>query len=472
VLSGRRWHYDRAGRPAAIEDQRWGTTHYRYDALGQLLEAKRGAQHEVFDYDVTGSLRNILTEAGASPSGWRLEPGNVLVEKNGTRYENDLCKRRTRKVEPGKGSAQEVTAYRWDVRDRLRDVRLPDGRRAAYRYDAFARRVSKELHAAASLKEELARALAGHGGPVAPERTRFLYDGDVLCAELRPEAEGGVRVHVHEARSFAPLLQVERGEVFTVVNDHLGMPKELVDRKGRVAWAAAHSAWGRVVEVQRDAGAAEVGSPFRLLGQYADEETGLCYVRFRYFDAEAGRWCSPDPLGMQGGRNVGALNGSPSSAIDPVGLACPKYETTGMDPVFKDWDEGRVTYLDENQRLAYLVTSKDGLLYDAQGNLLDTGSLSSLHSRGGAGVGIFVMDEYGNIYVGSHEYGEFHHSSFLAGGDVAAAGEIVADNGHVIGITDKSGHYKPDPEYSNQMLKELQDRGVDVPSGGVRFGGW
>jgi RHS repeat-associated protein len=227
-------------------------------------------------------------------------------------------------VEPQQDGSEAVTAYRWDVRDRLREVRLPDGRHVAYRYDAFARRVSKELHAPASLIEDLARALAGEGGAAPePERTRFLYDGDVLCAELRSEAQGGVRVHVHEARSFAPLLQVERGDVFTVVNDHLGMPKELLDGRGRVAWAAAHSAWGRVVDVQRDDGTAEVSSPFRLLGQYADEETGLCYTRFRYFDAEAGRWCSPDPLGIEGGRNLAAFDGAPTAEVDPLGL-CPE----------------------------------------------------------------------------------------------------------------------------------------------------
>ena len=65
-------------------------------------------------------------------------------------------------------------------------------------------------------------------------------------------------------------------------------------------------------------------SPFRLLGQYADEETGLCYVRFRYFDAEAGRWCSPDPLGMLGGKNLVGFGFSPQHATDPLGLACAK----------------------------------------------------------------------------------------------------------------------------------------------------
>jgi hypothetical protein len=31
------------------------------------------------------------------------------------------------------------------------------------------------------------------------------------------------------------MLQAERGEVFLYVNDHLGMPKELLDVGGRVA---------------------------------------------------------------------------------------------------------------------------------------------------------------------------------------------------------------------------------------------
>ncbi|HHH30111.1 MAG TPA: RHS repeat-associated core domain-containing protein, partial [Polyangiaceae bacterium] len=73
----------------------------------------------------------------------------------------------------------------------------------------------------------------------------------------------------------------------------------------------------------------EVSSPFRLLGQYADDETGLCYTRFRYFDAEAGRWCSPDPLGIVGGPNLLSFSGAPQRAIDPYGL-CPKKVYRGM----------------------------------------------------------------------------------------------------------------------------------------------
>ena len=160
----------------------------------------------------------------------------------------------------------------------------------------------------------------------------FLWDGDVLAGELDPEQ--GPRFFVHEPGTFLPMLQQEHGEVFTYVNDHLGMPKELVDEDGRVAWSAAHSAWGRVVETWRDPQAKRaVETPFRLLGQYLDEDTGLCYTRFRYFDPEMGRWLSPDPLGIAGGRNLFAFDGAPTVEVDPWGLCAEGSESPGLSDV-------------------------------------------------------------------------------------------------------------------------------------------
>jgi RHS repeat-associated protein len=146
----------------------------------------------------------------------------------------------------------------------------------------------------------------------------------VLAADI--DTESGARSFVHEPGTFIPLLQHERGEVFTYVNDHLGMPKELIDPAGMVAWSAAHSAWGRVVATHADLASElnrgrPVHSPFRLLGQIADEETGLCWTRFRCFDSDVGRWLSPDPLNIAGGTNLFAYDGSPMLLVDPLGLA-------------------------------------------------------------------------------------------------------------------------------------------------------
>jgi hypothetical protein len=43
--------------------------------------------------------------------------------------------------------------------------------------------------------------------------------------------------------------------VFLYVLDQVGTPRELIDGKGHVAWAATCKAWGQIAEIQRDPGA-------------------------------------------------------------------------------------------------------------------------------------------------------------------------------------------------------------------------
>lgn len=39
-----------------------------------------------------------------------------------------------------------------------------------------------------------------------------------------------------------------------------------------------------------------VGNPFRYCGEYTDEESGLVYLRARYYDPSIGRFISEDPV--------------------------------------------------------------------------------------------------------------------------------------------------------------------------------
>ncbi|WP_434045201.1 MULTISPECIES: PAAR-like domain-containing protein [Sorangium] len=343
VMVARQWHYDARGRVERVDDARWGATTYLHDRVDHLRSAQRGTQREVFAYDPAGSITRMLTElAERSSAGrvaevqeqaseqrsWTIDRGGVLRKTQRAAYVVDARGRRTAKVdlalfrahrpEGGPPTEETMTRYTWDCRDWLREVRTPDGAYVVLTYDAFGRRVRKEVTTTA----------VGH-----PRVVEFVWDGDVLAADI--DSERGARTFVHEPGTFVPLLQQQDGCVLTYVNDHLGTPKELLDPRGLVAWAAAHSAWGKVVEVQREplleqSHRPRVESPFRLLGQYADDESGLCYTRFRYFDPEVGGWCSPDPLGIDGSDNLFSFDGSPAFEVDPFGLSCKEKDIDAL----------------------------------------------------------------------------------------------------------------------------------------------
>jgi len=118
-----------------------------------------------------------------------------------------------------------------------------------------------------------------------------------------------------------------------------------------------------------------------------------------------------------------------------------------------------VKYLNTAQeRAQYHIGGSGGkLMYDQvkPPKPLDTTKMNSLMS--GTGYGIYAMSPDGQIYAGEHKGAQFHHSSFLAGGDVAGAGEFRTTNdGTLKEITTKSGHYKPTVAQLAQTLRELQ----------------
>lgn len=80
----------------------------------------------------------------------------------------------------------------------------------------------------------------------------------------------------------------------------------------------------------------------------------------------------------------------------------------------------------------------------------------------GPGKAIFVMGAAGNIHVSSHVVGNRHHSSLLAGDDVACAGELQATAGILEWLSNKSGHYMPKVSHLLQVLHVLQKNTVPM----------
>lgn len=100
-----------------------------------------------------------------------------------------------------------------------------------------------------------------------------------------------------------------------------------------------------------------------------------------------------------------------------------------------------VRYLDAAARVSYRVDIVKGVLHWAN-RPLDTKIQKLETVFSGAGWGIWVLSPGGEFYTGSHKTGEFHHSSFLSGEPVKAAGEWQVIDGKIQYITGKTGHYR------------------------------
>nr|WP_320200698.1 RHS repeat-associated core domain-containing protein [Agrobacterium sp. rho-13.3]MDX8310232.1 RHS repeat-associated core domain-containing protein [Agrobacterium sp. rho-13.3] len=181
--------------------------------------------------------------------------------------------------------------------------------------------------------------------------THFLWDGDLMVHSQRGGRES---LFVYESASFVPLASIQGTEenrhTYWYQCDQIGAPLELTDAQGRIAWAADYKVWGEATlravartgtddapdrrrighGPRRHEGDSASGrsfvpppieQPFRFQGQQFDEETGLHYNRFRYYDPTIGRFASQDPIGLNGGENLFIYSNNPSAWIDPLGLA-------------------------------------------------------------------------------------------------------------------------------------------------------
>jgi RHS repeat-associated protein len=318
-LIARQYRYDRAGNLTAIDDQRAGTTTYRYDAIGRILSAVQPQLAETFAFDPAHNLLDPAAMATSAAAG-RVENNQLTVFED-KRYAYDT---HGNLIDKKIGRHTQMT-LKWNAAHQLTQSRVtrnarhdkPTVQHTEYGYDPFGRRIFK-------------RDAFGE--------TRFTWDGNRLLAETRGSH---TRTYLYQSGLFVPLAQVESADpaevgcstatanVFYFHNDHIGTPRELSDAPGKLQWMATYAAWGNVVRIASPetptAGLAESpvfgqGQALRFQGQYFDTETGLHYNRFRYYDPDIGRFVSQDPIGLKGGSNLYRYAPNPSGWIDPVGL--------------------------------------------------------------------------------------------------------------------------------------------------------
>ena len=103
--------------------------------------------------------------------------------------------------------------------------------------------------------------------------------------------------------------------------DHLGSPVRARNQAGALVWRWESDAFGAVQPHEDPLNTGQATTiNLRFPGQYYDRESGLNYNVQRYYDPRLGRYMSPDPIGVNGGKNLYAyVNSNPLSWIDTTG---------------------------------------------------------------------------------------------------------------------------------------------------------
>jgi RHS repeat-associated protein len=190
--------------------------------------------------------------------------------------------------------------YEWSAGGMLERVVNPQQGKVTFGYDALGRRVYKE---------------------VKHTRTHWLWDGNVPLHEWQTtEKEPLIDMvtWVFEEGTFVPAARVTDSGSQSILTDYLGTPVEMYGENGEKTWEAQLDIYGRV---RTFVGSSLSDCPFRYQGQYQDEETGLYYNRFRYYDPSIGAYLSQDPIGLNGGMQIYGYVHDSNSWIDILGLA-------------------------------------------------------------------------------------------------------------------------------------------------------
>lgn len=280
---------------AGVRDAAWGETHYAYDGAEQLIRAHQpGKAERLFEYDATGNL--TLERYGVNLEDCLIGTGNRLLRRGSTRFEYDRAGRLIRKIEasPDPDSpGDRVWEFAWDALDQLRALTRPDGAVWRYRYDPMGRRIAKE----------------------GPEGT-MLFHWDRHAVVHDDSGGGNSRAWIMDRHTYKPFGRLQKGVFCPIVTDLLGTPREMLDPMGIPIWTAQYGPFGDLEAETHP----ENRCPLRFQGQWLDEESGLHYNRYRYYDPSMSRYVSPDLVGLRGGMNVYRYTPNPINWIDPLGL--------------------------------------------------------------------------------------------------------------------------------------------------------
>ena len=359
--------YDPRGRMATVTDWDGNATGYTYNARGQLSRVvyPNGTSIE-YAYDAAGRLTDIVhRDAG----GQILLPIHYDLDANGNR----LAMTDNRGAE----------SYTYDDLDRLAQVAYADGETVSYTYDEAGNRLSmtSSVHGGTTYEynvaDQLLRMTApdstvtdfaydANGNMIRKGSVEYLFDGANRLTQVIDGENWVAFTYDGDGHRLTKTANLEgasgAGETTTYATDVVSaLPQVIAEVRGGQAisytyglalnsiaepgagWRYYHADGLGSVRALSDAGGGAAagysydvfgasrgqsgmtGNALTYTGQQFDAETGLLYLRARYYDPVVGRFLSSDPVttkfsGTQVANRFSYVQNNPTMFVDPRGL--------------------------------------------------------------------------------------------------------------------------------------------------------
>jgi len=331
TITGRGYALDAVGRRTGYVDETAANAVFSYDPAGQVLGGTvpvpgQPASVNTYAYDPEGNRTQSSTGIQPAPADPVTITGSTTYTANPLNQYTAITGNPNPTYDAdgnllsGLRSPLSVFTSTWNGENRMlsstsANVAITD-RRVENAYDALGRRVRKTVKFAST-------------GAVIEDRY-FIYDGWNVIEETIAPATGPVETAEHVwgtdlsgsaqgAGGVGGLLLRESSATGASYYhyDGNGNVTALTSTAGTIQAAYTYGPFG---ETLRAVGPLAQANPWRFSTKYQDDETGLLYYGYRFYNPTDGRWLNRDPIGEDGGMNLyGFLNNSATKTIDPDG---------------------------------------------------------------------------------------------------------------------------------------------------------
>lgn len=272
------YQYDKNGNITRIQDRSGSgavkTDTFCYDERNQLIREDSQTQNKtfVYEYDLGGNLTEVKeyaytagelpafperTETGSYASVWK----DQLVNWNGTAMTYDAI---------GNMLTRGNITYRWIMGRKLAGVN--NGKNIQYFYDHTGSRTKKVVDGTA---------------------TEYRMAGELLVSEI---TNGQTFWYTYDSNANLVSIIIGGKNYFYVRNLQNDIIA-LIDEDGNTVVNYTYDSWGKILSITgslKDTVGQQ--NPFRYRGYYYDKETGMYYLKNRYYDPELRRFISSDAV--------------------------------------------------------------------------------------------------------------------------------------------------------------------------------